>query len=263
METPEPVVAKGDRSALGAGAVAGPPGATTVDPAARWVLLIELVVVIVFGVLAHTVNAVLSLYFESAHPGWIIDAVMTTTSAASISAVMLYLMWRSPEGLRGFGVLRVGWQDVGVAVGVFAALWAVPWMLWAGLEMLPGVVEVYNATMPDDIEAAEMEAMFPAPTSLVDRASIVALSLANSLSEQLVISAYLVTRLERLLGNAVKAVVVATCLFTSYHIYQGVWAMPSIFAMGLVFTATFRLTGRLWGLVAAHAAYDAVVMIWY
>ncbi|MEZ6235587.1 MAG: type II CAAX endopeptidase family protein [Phycisphaerales bacterium] len=263
MQTPEPespVVAATDD---GAGAAPLPTGPGEADAALRRVLWVELLVVVVFGVLAHTVNAVVSLYVESAHPGWVIDAVMTTTSAASISAVMLYLMWRSPEGLRGFGVLRIGWQDVGVAVGVFAASWAVPWVLWFVLWNLPVVVELYDATMPDDIEAAEMEAMFPAPTGLADRASIVALSLANSLSEQLVISAYLVTRLERLLGSAVKAVVVATCLFASYHIYQGVWAMPSILAMGLVFTATFRLTGRLWGIVAAHAAYDAVVMIWY
>ena len=71
--------------------------------------------------------------------------------------------------------------------------------------------------------------------------------------------AYLVTRLELLLGSRLWAVVASAALFASYHIYQGPGALVDIFALGLLFGSGYVLLRRVWPFALAHAALDVCI----
>ena len=78
-------------------------------------------------------------------------------------------------------------------------------------------------------------------------------SIASSFAEELVMRAYLITRLQRLLRSTWVSVVVTTALFASYHCYQGVVGVVGAAAIGLIYGMSFCLFRRLWPLCLAHA----------
>lgn len=80
--------------------------------------------------------------------------------------------------------------------------------------------------------------------------------LANSVAEELICRAYLITRLQRIGLRPVHALIVSSALFASYHIYYGVGGMVDIFAFGLVMGVVFLWTGRLLPVVIAHTLYN-------
>jgi membrane protease YdiL (CAAX protease family) len=79
---------------------------------------------------------------------------------------------------------------------------------------------------------------------------------ANGFAEELVMRAYLITRLERLLSSTWLAVVITTALFASYHVYQGAAGMILVGASGLVYALSFCWFRRLWPLCMAHAVHN-------
>jgi membrane protease YdiL (CAAX protease family) len=82
---------------------------------------------------------------------------------------------------------------------------------------------------------------------------------ANGFAEELVMRAYLITRLERLLSTTWVAVVVTTVLFASYHIYLGFAGMIGAAAIGFVYAISFCWFRRLWPLCVAHALHNILV----
>ena len=84
---------------------------------------------------------------------------------------------------------------------------------------------------------------------------------ANGFAEELVMRAYLLVRLERLLSSTWLAVVVTTTLFASYHIYQGTTVMIGTAAFGFVLALAFCWFRRLWPLCLAHAVWNILVRL--
>jgi membrane protease YdiL (CAAX protease family) len=85
---------------------------------------------------------------------------------------------------------------------------------------------------------------------------------ANGFAEELVMWAYLITRLQRLLSSTWAAVAVTTAMFASYHIYQGVGGVISAAAGGIVYAIGFCWFRRPWPLCFAHAAQDILALFW-
>lgn len=225
----------------------------------RRTLIIELLVVLTIGVFSHLTGAILYLFSPTDHPGYIIDAISTASSSLQTCAVVLYLMWRSQEGFAAFGLRPYRpVKDTLLALGLAAAAWCLNWVVWFILWRIPGVIDLYYATA----DLSESAYVFPPDNSPADVISIVALSVFNAAAEQLVISAYLITRFRFLLRNAPLAVLLSACCFASYHIYQGVWALPTIFVGGLVYGAIFVATGRILPLIIAHALYDVASLLY-
>jgi membrane protease YdiL (CAAX protease family) len=79
---------------------------------------------------------------------------------------------------------------------------------------------------------------------------------ADGFSEELVMRAYLIVRLERLLSSRSLAVVVTTAIFASYHVYQGTLGTISAAIIGLINAIVFCWFRRLWPLCLAHAAHN-------
>lgn len=157
---------------------------------------------------------------------------------------VLYLMHRSGTPVAEFGLVRPRWSDLAIAALVVLGDLAAADVVWQFLWTLPG-----------EPAMAGSKVAFAKPDGVLDHALLTALSLANGFAEELVVRAYLITRLRRLWGPA-RAVVVSTLLFGAYHTYQGPAAALMITAGGLVFGLTFLVFPRLWPLALAHAALD-------
>jgi membrane protease YdiL (CAAX protease family) len=88
--------------------------------------------------------------------------------------------------------------------------------------------------------------------------------------EETVFRGYLFERLGKLFGASLTAriviVLVTAALFASLHYFdQGLAGAQQATITGLVFGTVFAITGRIWMLMCAHAAFDltAVAMIYW
>ena len=87
--------------------------------------------------------------------------------------------------------------------------------------------------------------------------------------EETVFRGYLFERLRKLLGASpaarIATVILSAGLFASLHyLDQGLPGAEQATVTGLVFGAVFAVTGRIWMLMIAHAAFDltAVAIIY-
>lgn len=208
----------------------------------RW--WIEVGVVFALAVLPDFVNALAPAPAEHQGPAvywW--AAAATTSRAFMVSAPILYIIWRSGETWSHFGLRRWRWGiDLGGTVLVIVG---------AGL-----AYRLYSlVTMPflpiQGVEAPEYP--FATPPGPLGLLALIPQHAANGFAEELAIWGFLFVRLRSLWGGAVPALLAASTLFASYHLYQGWWAAGAILAEGLVHGAFFALTGRLWPLALAHA----------
>jgi membrane protease YdiL (CAAX protease family) len=92
---------------------------------------------------------------------------------------------------------------------------------------------------------------------------------AGGFCEETVFRGYMFERLGKLTGNGVGAkvlmVLITTALFAMAHFRdQGFAGAEQSVVTGLVFGTIFAVTGRIWMLMIAHAAYDvAAILIIY
>jgi membrane protease YdiL (CAAX protease family) len=92
---------------------------------------------------------------------------------------------------------------------------------------------------------------------------LIAAAAANSWAEEVVMVAYLLTRLRQLGWSENRSLLAQALLRGSYHLYQGLGGFVGNLAMGLVFGRVWQRTNRLWALVGAHALIDVVAFAGY
>ena len=80
-----------------------------------------------------------------------------------------------------------------------------------------------------------------------------------ALWEELAMRAYLLTRFREWGLRWGWAVLLASAMFTSYHIYQGPQALPAVFAFGLLYSLAYLRIGRVTPLVIAHALQNLTI----
>jgi membrane protease YdiL (CAAX protease family) len=236
------------------------------EPAERRALRFEVVIVLVVTFGTSAVTAALELidsvlrnlraqkvvlnprrsFFD------LIDLGLNLASVAQLlawGALGVYLLWRS-----GFGPSRIGLGrlrrrgDVLGGVGL------------AALVGLPGL-GLYIAARLAGINASVVPA---APTDTWWRIPVlIATAFANGWAEEVIVVAYLLTRLRQLGMSPSRALVWSSVLRGTYHLYQGFGAGLGNLAMGLIFGYVWRRTGRLWPLVIAHGVIDTVAFVGY
>jgi membrane protease YdiL (CAAX protease family) len=82
-----------------------------------------------------------------------------------------------------------------------------------------------------------------------------------AVTEEIVVVAYLVTRLRQLSWSPRSSVIASAALRGSYHLYQGWGGFLGNVAMGLIFGWVFVRTKRAWPLVIAHLLVDVAAAI--
>jgi uncharacterized protein len=164
-------------------------------------------------------------------------------------ALGLYLLWRSGFGPRQIGLGRLRWRsDVLGGIGL------------AALIGLPGLA-LYVAARLLGLSVSVV------PTELNDTwwrmPVLLAVALANGWAEEVIVVAFLITRLRQLGVNPTAALLASSMLRGVYHLYQGYGAGLGNIVMGLVFAFVWMRTRRLWPLIVAHGLIDAVAFVGY
>ncbi|MGB6183436.1 MAG: type II CAAX endopeptidase family protein [Rhodococcus sp. (in: high G+C Gram-positive bacteria)] len=239
------------------------PLATTESPRS---IRIEIVVVLLMTFGLSGLSSVLSLIESAMAQGALSDqTVAINVSQSSLGpidflrqllgvirlsawgALGLYLLWRSGIGPRAIGFARPRLRPhVLHGVGL-AALIGIPGLLF------------YLAAVALDLNVTVL------PSTLNDvwwRPVTLTLSaIANSVAEEVLVVAWLISRLRALGWGENRSLLTSALLRGSYHLYQGFGAGVGNMVMGLIFGKYFQKTGRLWPLVIAHALIDVVAFI--
>lgn len=168
---------------------------------------------------------------------------------AAWAALGMYLLWRS-----GLGPRRIGLGGGQLRSGVL------PGIGLAALIGLPGLA-LYLAAVGLGLNLTVM-------ASTIDdhwwRMPVLVLwAIANSAAEEILVVAYLISRLRRLGWSENSSLLASALLRGSYHLYQGLGGGLGNVVMGLVFGRYWQRTGKLWPLVVAHALIDTVAFIGY
>ncbi len=164
-------------------------------------------------------------------------------------ALGAYLLIRGGIALRAVGLdARRPGRDALGAAGL-AALIGVPGL---GLYLVARALGVSVTIAPTTLDAA----WWTVPV-------LIASALANSWAEEVVMVAYLITRLRQLGWSENSSLLAQALLRGAYHLYQGLGGFVGNVVMGLVFGRVWQRTNRLWCLVGAHALIDVVAFVGY
>lgn len=163
------------------------------------------------------------------------------------AALVTYLLWRAGHHLNRIGFR---WRRADILHGFgLAALIGLPGLAF----YLVAVAAGFNLTvLPTALDAD----WWRVPV-------LIGQSIANALAEEILVVAYLMTRLKDLGWSNRRALVSSALLRGSYHLYQGLGGGVGNLVMGLVFGAYWLRYRRVWPLVIAHAAIDIVAFVGY
>src|SRR5918998_412247 len=164
-------------------------------------------------------------------------------------ALAAYLLIRAGFALRDIGLDRTRpGRDAAGAAGL-AALIGVPGL---GLYLVAQAIGVSVTIAPTTLD----DTWWRVPVLLASAA-------ANSWAEEVVMVAYLITRLRQLGWSENRSLLAQAVLRGCYHLYQGLGGFVGNIVMGLVFGRVWQRTNRLWMLVGAHALIDVVAFVGY
>jgi uncharacterized protein len=235
-----------------------PPGRSQPAPAPlpRRLLGEETLIVLSLSLLASAVFAILSL-LEAPLRGVTVASVSQSTQLArqvfgalfSLAPVWLvvYLVRRSGEGLEGIG-LR--WDRPRQDIARGSLLFLVVGLAGIGLYLAAVALGVNRFVVP----VPPLGHWWTVPVLLLNAAEA-------ALLEEVVVVAYLITRLRQLGLTEVAAVGASALLRGSYHLYQGWGGFLGNVAMGVLFGLVFTRTKRAWPIVIAHFLLDAAAGI--
>ncbi len=164
-------------------------------------------------------------------------------------ALGAYLLIRAGFAMRAVGLdgKQPGRDALGAAG--LAALIGIPGL---GLYFTARAIGVSLTIAPSTLD----EAWWQLPV-------LIASAFANSWAEEVVMVAYLMTRLRQLGWSANGSLLAQALLRGAYHLYQGLGGFVGNIVMGLVFGRVWQRTNRLWMLVGAHALIDVVAFTGY
>ncbi|WP_280460069.1 CPBP family intramembrane glutamic endopeptidase [Nocardia carnea] len=231
---------------------------------------IRLEILVVLGVTfgLSGMNAALSLLESALAPGGVGEQTVALNSSRTSQSVLdllfqllgvarlaawaglaLYLLWRSGLGPRVIGLARMRLRPDVLHGLVLAAVIGLPGL---GLYLIAQGLGINVTIVPDAL--ADHWWRLPA---------LVLSACANSGAEEIVVVAYLLTRLRALGWSDNSALAASALLRGSYHLYQGLGGGIGNVVMGVIFGRYWQRTGRLWPLVIAHAVIDVVAYIGY
>jgi membrane protease YdiL (CAAX protease family) len=234
-----------------------PPTSPFPTPPSRRALSEELLVVLSLTFLASAVFAVIDLL--SAPLAGISVSLYANVSLANqlVSIVfglapvwlIFYLIRRNAEGLRPFGLdtttLRA---DVG-------------WGLLGGLGVAAVGLAIYLAAVA--LKVNRFVVPVPPLGHWWTVPVLVLGATQTALAEEVIVTGYLIRRLEQLRWPGLWPVAASAVLRCTYHLYQGWGGFAGNLALGLAFGYAFRRWRRTWPLVTAHFMVDVLSGVGY
>lgn len=177
-------------------------------------------------------------------PYWLDSFYLTFQSAFTIVAV-LYLMYRSGEPWSHFGLSRITFSDFCFGL-----------LILGGEFFLGRLVAPY---LPENLNHPNPWYLLK-PVGVGDYSWMFIKFAVSAFSEELVVRAYLITRLERLMKSPLLAVLLAAILFASYHLYYGPGGgLIYILILGIYLGGWYLLLRRVWPLAIAHGLMNVLI----
>lgn len=245
-----------------------PAPAVVTDPAERKAIKLELLIVLLITLGLSGLSSLLSyvdgllqraalsdqsvaLHRPLADIQWIdfLSHLLGAVKLVAWAGLGLYLLWRAGVGPRLIGL--GGWPRLREWLGGagLAALIGIPGL---GLYFLAVALGLNRNVLPSTLDGPWWEAV------------VLTLSAAgNAFAEEVLVVAYLLTRLRQLGWGENGALLASAALRGSYHFYQGLGGFVGNLVMGLIFGRVWQRTNRLWPLVIAHALLDIVAFVGY
>lgn len=233
----------------------------------RRALLWELAIVLTLSFGIRGVRAVLNLLEAALRPERLNQQSVTLNQQQSA------LAWLDPLFQLTSTVVLFAWAGLAVLLLVrhvprpgLVRGWGCAgrdWLYGAGLATiigLPGLglyVLAVHMGWSKEVIPSGLEA------SWVDVTLLVLNAWGNAFAEELIVVAWLATRLRQLRVPWVWVFVGSSVLRASYHLYQGFSAGVGNLVMGLVYLYYFKRTGRIWPLIIGHALIDTVAFVGY
>ena len=170
-------------------------------------------------------------------------------------ALILFIIWRSGEPWRSFGICGLKMApDFWGGIVVFLLGKVAHRVLWSILYGVLSVSMIAWVTKRDP-------SAFSLPSGLLEYGLLVVMCLANGLAEELVMRAYLLRRLSQLTHSMAAACLISTTLFAAYHGYQGPTGVIGAFMLGLIYSGTFLAFRRLAPVALAHGLQDIIAWV--
>jgi membrane protease YdiL (CAAX protease family) len=218
-------------------ATTGSKSAVALAPLERRALWAEVAAVAAVGIVPNLVATLEMVANPTPPPPYWLDAVQLTVLSGCTIFVTLYLIGRSGEPWKRFGLLRPRLSDIPLGVGLFLVAEAL-WLFFCG--RLP-----WGGSQGSGV-------VFPRPLLPEDYALMLLKFGANGFAEELVSRAYLITRLEQLLGSRAAALLLSAVPFAAYHGYLGTANLMYSMGFAVVYGLAFLLFRRLWPLAVGH-----------
>ena len=179
----------------------------------------------------------------------ILDQVVSILGGVAAAFLAIVLLMRSPGGPGlGVGLDRLRSREVLQGLG-FAALIGIPGIAFVYVARRLGLnAQIVVTNFPD--------VWYRVPTLLLE-------AVQQGIAEEVVVAAYLLTRLRQLGWTNSRALATESVVRGSYHLYQGYGGFIGNAIMGLVFGWWFQRTRRVVPLIVAHAVIDAASFVGY
>jgi len=179
----------------------------------------------------------------------ILDDLVDVLGGVLPAFLALVLLLRTPGGPGfGIGLDRLRLRELLQGCG-FAALIGVPGL---GLVFVARELNLNAQIVVTDFP----DVWYRIPMLLLS-------AVQQGAAEEIVVCAYVLTRLAQLGWSNQRALAVAAVLRGSYHLYQGYGGFFGNLVMGLIFGWWFQRTRRVVPLIVAHSVIDAVSFIGY
>jgi membrane protease YdiL (CAAX protease family) len=166
-------------------------------------------------------------------------AYLPTAAVVPLTLLLLYRTGQRPSSL---GLTRLGWNDFWAGVGLAAAAF--------GCEL---VVIIVLAPL-EHSRLMNTAGRLHVPVYYL----IIALSMAltTAVAEEVIVSGYLLTRLEQLGWSPARSFWLSLALRTSYHLYYGIAVVFTV-PFGWLVTRSFQKHRKLCRPILAHFLFDS------
>ena len=212
--------------------------------------LVPSVLVAVDALAAQTGGAIITRFPDivSNPAANLILGVLTYLAVGAVVPIALLLLSRTGQNPAALGLGRPTWRDdVWPGLGIAASGF--------GVTLLAIVVLV-------DVAGKHNRLFVQVPVGHVPAYYVIygiAMSAITAITEETLVSGYLLTRLEQLGWDPRRALVLSLVLRTSYHVYYGLGFLLTI-PFGYFVTRSFQKHRRLMRPIVAHFLYDAVLI---
>jgi membrane protease YdiL (CAAX protease family) len=178
----------------------------------------------------------------------LILGVLTYLGVATVVPIALLLLSRTGQDAAVLGLSRPTWRgDVWPGLGIAASGFGVTSLATIVLVPVVGQHNKWFAQVP----------VGHVPAYYVIYG--IAISAITAVTEETLVSGYLLTRLEQLGWDPRRALLLSLTLRTSYHVYYGLGFLLTI-PFGYYATRSFQKHRRLMRPIVAHFLYDAVLI---